>query len=198
MGLNYSELSDNEIIKLIAKKDDDAMDFMMNKYGGIVKKECRTMYIIGAEAEDLMQEGMIGLFKAIRDYADNKGASFSTFATLCVKRQLQTAINNSNRQKHQPLNSYISIYLEKDENGYNIADDIKCGDVEINPEKLAIIKEENKHMAKRIDEELSDYEKEVVKYYLDGLSYNDIGQKLGKTGKSIDNALQRIRTKLSR
>ena len=109
MNINYDTLSDNEIISRINEKDDDAIEFMMQKYGNIVKREVRTVYIIGAETDDLMQEGMIGLFKAIRDYESDKGTAFSTFATLCIRRQLQTAINNSNRKKHIPLNSYISI-----------------------------------------------------------------------------------------
>ena len=104
MSINYDALSDDEIISRISKKDDDAIEYMIKKYGSIVKREVRTVYIIGAETEDLMQEGMIGLFKALRDFEADKGATFSTFATLCIRRQIKTAISNSNRKKHIPLN----------------------------------------------------------------------------------------------
>lgn len=198
MAFDYSVLSDNEIIERINDKDDDAMDYMMKKYGSIVKKEIRTMYLIGAETEDLAQEGMIGLFKSIRDFEPDKGASFSTFATLCIRRQIQTAINTSNRKKHSPLNSYVSIYAEHDEYGSILAEDLEAEDGTSNPEKMIIAREQKLAMDDRIQSELSSMEKKVLALYLEGLSYSDIAQHLGKTEKAVDNALQRIRGKLSR
>lgn len=198
MAFDYSVLSDNEIIDRIKQRDDGAMDYMMKKYGTIVKKEIRTMYLIGAETEDLMQEGMIGLFKAIRDFEPDKGAAFSTFATLCVKRQIQTAINTSNRKKHSPLNSYVSIYAENDENGSVLAEDLEAEDGTSNPEKLILAREQKSAMDDRIRSELSPMEKKVLTLYLEGLAYSDIAGRLERTEKAVDNALQRIRGKLSR
>lgn len=197
MSLDYSQLTDNEIIEKIAAKEDGAVEYMIKKYGGLVKKEVRTMYLIGAETEDLTQEGMIGLFKAIRDYEPDKGAKFSTFATICVRGQIKTAINASNRKKHKPLNSYISIYAEPNEEGYKLID-IEAEDGESNPEDLIIAKEQKSDLRKKIEAVLSSYEKKVINLYLEGLSYADIGAKLGKTEKSVNNALQRIRGKLSK
>ena len=142
MRVDYEKLTDNEIIALISENDNEAMEYMMKKYGGIVKKEIRTVYIIGAETEDLTQEGMIGLFKAIRDYEPDKGAVFSTFATLCIRRQIKTAISASNRKKHIPLNSYISIYAETDEFGSVLADDLEAENKVSNPEAVVIAREQ--------------------------------------------------------
>ncbi len=197
MSINYDSLSDNEIISRISENDNDAMEYMMKKYGGIVKREVRTVYLIGAEPDDLMQEGMIGLFKAIRDYDTDKGAAFLTFATLCVRRQIKTAINNSNRKKHIPLNNYISIYAENEEYGYELEDNLESDDNNSNPEDMMIAKEKSKALNEMIEKRLSSFEKKVLSCYLDGLSYQEIAQRLDKTEKSVDNALQRIRKKLS-
>lgn len=197
MSLDYSLLTDNEILSRINDKDDDAMEFMMKKYGGIVRKETRTMFLIGAETEDLTQEGMIGLYKAIRDYSPDKGTTFSTFATLCIKRQIQTAVNASNRKKHSPLNSYISLYSSNDENDSSLIEALEASPGESNPEKMIIAREQKKAMDNRIQSELSAMEKKVLTLYLEGLSYAAIAEKLGKNEKSINNALQRIRGKLS-
>ncbi|MBQ9279173.1 MAG: RNA polymerase sporulation sigma factor SigH [Lachnospiraceae bacterium] len=197
MSINYDSLSDNEIIARISKNDNDAMEYMMKKYGGIVKREVRAVYLIGAEPDDLMQEGMIGLFKAIRDFEADKGTVFSTFATLCVRRQIKTAINNSNRKKHIPLNNYISIYAENEEYGYELEDNLESDDNNSNPEDMMIAKEKSKALNEQIEKKLSSFEKKVLSCYLDGLSYQEIAQRLDKTEKSVDNALQRIRRKLS-
>lgn len=194
----YSNLSDDEIIKLISEKDDEAMDYLVYKYGGMVKREIRTMYLIGAEMEDLFQEGMIGLFKAIRDYEAGKGCSFSTFATICIRRQIQTAITSSNRKKHSPLNSYISIYSEDDESGNSFERDLNIESDLANPEHMIIAREQQNALLEDIRKKLSRFENEVLQYYLEGLSYADIATRLDKTEKSINNALQRIRNKLSR
>ncbi|MBQ8413328.1 MAG: sigma-70 family RNA polymerase sigma factor, partial [Lachnospiraceae bacterium] len=181
----------------IAAKEDGAVEYMMQKYGGLVKKEVRTVYLIGAETEDLAQEGMIGLFKAVRDYESDKGASFLTFATMCVRNQIKTAITASNRKKHIPLNSYISIYAEDTEDGFPLME-LEADRSDYNPEELVLAREQNSDLKNRIDSELSTYEKKVIDLYLDGLSYLDIADRLGKTEKSIDNALTRIRSKLSK
>lgn len=197
MSTDYSQLSDNEIIVKIAAREDGAVEYMMQKYGPLVKKEVRTVFLIGAEAEDLTQEGMIGLFKAIRDYEPDKGASFSTFATICVRNQIKSAISASNRKKHTPLNTYISIYAEINEDGIPLLE-LESHREDSNPEDLVIAKERKSDLMKKIESELSKYEKKVIDLYLEGLSYSDIAQKLGKTEKSIDNALFRIRGKLSK
>lgn len=195
MSLDYSQLTDNEIIEKIAAKEDGAVEYMMQKYGGLVKKEVRTVFLIGAEAEDLTQEGMIGLFKAIRDYEPDKGASFFTFATLCVRNQIKTAISASNRKKHTPLNTYISIYAESTEDGLSLVE-LEASKTDCNPEELIIAREQKSDLMNKIEQELSKYEKKVIELYLEGLSYADIAERLGKTEKSIDNALFRIRGKL--
>lgn len=197
MSVNYDALSDDEIIARISKKDDDAIEYMMKKYGSIVKREVRTVYIIGAETEDLMQEGMIGLFKAVRDFEADKGATFSTFATLCIRRQIKTAISNSNRKKHIPLNTYISIYTENEDYGYEIEDNLENENQVSNPEDMVIAREQSRALNEMIEKSLSSFEKKVLKYYLSGLSYQEIAQRLDKSDKSVDNALQRIRRKLS-
>lgn len=196
MSLDYNKMTDNEILELIDGKDNEAMEYMIKKYSPIVKKEIRTMYLIGAETEDLYQEGMIGLFKAIRDYSGKKGAVFSTFATLCVKNQIKSAITASNRKKHIPLNQYISIYARVDEDGNSMEDLFVDDGVKTNPEKRMLDKENEKELMDSVKERLSKLEIEVLNLYLDGLSYADIGRKLRKTEKSVNNALQRIRGKL--
>ena len=170
---------------------------MLKKYSGVVKKEIRTVYLTGAEMDDLAQEGMIGLFKAIRDYEPDKGASFHTFATLCVRRQINTAISMSNRKKHIPLNTSIPIYYENGDEGYNILDDLGVGNEENNPENLVLVKEQHNIMLEKINNELSGMERNVLRMYLDGMAYSDIAKNLGKSEKSVNNALQRIRAKLS-
>ena len=197
MSTDFTKLTDEEILERIAVKEDGAVEYMMQKYGGLVKKEVRTVYLIGAETDDLTQEGMIGLFKAIRDYKAGKGASFFTFATLCVKRQIKTAISASNRKKHKPLNTYISIYAENQEDGVYVAG-IEAKQSESNPEDMVIAREGQDYIFEKIESELSAYEKKVLHLYLDGLSYADIGTRLDKTEKSVNNALQRIRGKLSK
>lgn len=197
MSPDYSKLTDNEIIEKINAREDGAAEYMMQKYGALVKKEVRTVFLIGAETEDLTQEGMIGLFKAIRDYEPDKGATFLTFATLCIKNQIKSAITASNRKKHTPLNSYISIYGDDAEEGMNV-NQLEASKGSYDPEAIILAREQKFDMMRKIDVKLSNYEKKVIKLYLEGLSYADIAKELGKTEKSIDNALFRIRGKLSK
>lgn len=199
MNADYDKLSDGELLKLKRKNDDDAAEEeLIMRYGFIVRRYVRTMYLVGAETEDLIQEGTIGLFKAVRDFDENGGAAFSTFATMCVKRQIDSAIKNYNRKKHIPLNSYISISGTEDEESGMFDDDIQDRSVAANPEKAVLIKEKYEAMWDRIEHELSSFELEVVKLYLEGRTHSDIAEQLHRDVKSIDNALHRIRTKLSR
>ena len=196
--MDYSKLEDNEIIERIHKHDDDAVEYLLKKYGYLVKREVRTVYLIGAEMDDLSQEGMIGLFKAMRDYQPEKEASFATFAGVCIRRQIQNAITNSNRKKHVPLNSYVSLYMNSEEDDNFMLEERLVTSREENPEKLLIAKEQQKDRNERIRKELSKLEKQVLTLYLQGMSYEAIAEHLGKTEKAVDNALQRIRGKLSR
>lgn len=193
--MDLTFMSDEEIVRL-AKCDDAAMEFLFKKYAGIVKKESRTLYIIGADNEDLSQEGMIGLYKAIKTYDPKKGAAFNTFATICVRGQIKTAITLMQRKKHEFLNSYVSFF-EEYENSGKLVDVLEDKEI-TNPEKIVLEEEKNKEMAIKIQNKLSKYEKNVLSYYLNGLSYFEIATRLGKSDKSIDNALQRIRQKLSK
>lgn len=196
--MEYSELTDNEILERIHAHDDDAMEYLLKKYGYLVKREVRTVYLIGAEMDDLSQEGMIGLFKAIRDYKPDRDASFSTFAALCIRRQIQNAITNSNRKKHGPLNSYVSLYMNSEQDDQFMLEERLAENNTAEPEAVVIAREQQEDRAARIARELSKLEQQVLTLYLQGLSYEVIAEKLGKTEKAVDNALQRIRGKLSK
>ena len=193
--MDYLALSDNEILARISAHDDDAMDYMVRKYGTLVKKESRAWFLIGGDADDVYQEGMIGLFKAIRDYEEDKGASFSTFATLCIRSQIKTAINKSNRKKHSPLNEYISIYAGEEE-GDALADDLEADAGRSNPEQMMIEREHLESLYEKMKKPVSKMEAQVLELYLDGQSYGAIAERLEISEKSVDNALQRIRMKL--
>jgi RNA polymerase sporulation-specific sigma factor len=198
MKAEYDKLSDIELLRLARKKDDAAEEELIMRYGFIVKRYVRTMYLAGAETEDLIQEGTIGLFKAVRDFDENGGASFATFATMCVKRQIDSAVKIYNRKKHIPLNSYVSISGSADTDSGINDEDIQDRSVAANPETAVLIKEKYEAMWDRMKQELSPFELDVVNLYLEGMSHADIAEKLGRDVKSIDNALQRIRGKLGR
>ena len=166
-------------------------DYLMEKYKNMVRKKARTMFLIGGENDDLIQEGMIGLFKAVRDYQPDRDAAFQTFASICVDRQIYNAIQSSNRQKHQPLNSYISLSEQDGENEEHLGDN--WGE---NPESIIIDQENVQDLEQEITATLSPMENQVLEYYLAGNGYGEIAQIMGKTPKSIDNALQRIRIKI--
>lgn len=193
--MNYAEMTDEELITQIRAQDREAMDFLLDKYRNVVKRETREIYIIGADSEDLMQEGMIGLFKAIQVYNKDKNCSFHTFAVLCVKRQICTAVTSSNRKKHYPLNHYISFYSQDGENNSAVMD-LPAED-NSNPEANLLMQEKMGGLVNKMDTILSKYERRVLELYLEGLSYSKIAEHLGKSEKSIDNAIQRIRKKLS-
>lgn len=194
--MNYADMTDEELVAISQQGNHDAMDYLLDKYRNLVKRETREVYIIGADSEDLMQEGMLGLFKAVRDYNENRNCSFHTFATICVKRQIYTAVTSSNRKKHYPLNHYISFYSQ-DEEMKSAVIDFLAAEENSNPEANWLSQERMGGLVNKMDTLLSKYERQVLELYLDGLSYGKIAEQLGKTEKSIDNAIQRIRKKLS-
>ena len=155
-------MDDNQILALGRAGEDEATEFLLQKYGYLVKREVRTVYLIGAETEDLAQEGMIGLFKAIRDYSPDKAASFSTFASVCIRRQIQNAITNSNRKKHVPLNSYVSLYMNSEEGDNFMLEERLSTSREEDPEKLLIAREQIEDRNARIKKELSKLEQQVL------------------------------------
>lgn len=187
---DYGQYTDEELIARLRAGKRELEDYLIDKYKGMVLKKAHAMFVVGGEQEDLIQEGMIGLFKALRDYQQDKNASFSTFANLCVERQLYKTIEMSSRQKHKPLNSYIS--LSEEENSLLDA----MSPSQQNPETIVIDRESAHVMQEKIRQHLSPMENKVLDDYLDGLSYTQIAEKMGKSPKSIDNAIQRIRGKI--
>lgn len=187
----YDHISDEELIERLRAGETEISDYLMEKYKGLVRKKARALFLIGGDTDDLIQEGMIGLFKAVQDYQPDKEASFQTFARICIDRQVYSAIQSSRRQKHQPLNSYVSL----SENG----EETELVDVQAeDPETIIIDRENTENLQVQIKENLSVMENKVLECYLEGNDYNRIAQLLGKTPKSIDNALRRIRTKIRR
>lgn len=197
MIMKYANSSDTDVIRMIRNNDDGAMEYLLKKYLGMVRKEARRFFIIGADEEDLIQEGMIGLFKAICDYDTEKETDFALFSNICIVRQMLTAVTASNRQKHTPLNSYISIYAPLEENESNITVQETLGEEISNPEQLLLSQERIEELWVQIDKQLSTLERKVLELYLEGDSYEVIAEKLQKSKKAIDNAIQRIRKKLT-
>lgn len=202
MNNNYNNMSDDELLELINKKDTDALDFLICKYKDLVNSKVNKYFIIGAEKEDIVQEGLIGLYKAIKDYKPDKQNSFKSFANLCIERQLITAIKSSNRQKHMPLNSYLSLNMTafENENGNNdtqIVDVLENTVIE-DPLDTITKKEYFSSVENVIDSSLSDFEKKVLNRYVQGESYVKIAERLDAPVKSVDNAIQRIRKKTAK
>lgn len=198
----YDQLTDEEIILRIHNGDQAAMDYLLEKYKYMVRNKAKALYLIGGDKDDLIQEGMIGLYKAIRDYQEGKDNSFFNFADLCVSRQIYSAIKASNRKKNIPLNTYISLYTPVNKSN-NEADD-KEALVDIiyqenisNPEELVIDKENTSMIEYELVRRLSDLEKKVLSLYMQDLKYQQIAEVLGKEPKTIDNALTRIKSKLN-
>ena len=191
----YDGIKDEELISRFENGESEILDYLMEKYKNMVRKKARTMFLIGGENDDLIQEGMIGLFKAITSYQEGKSTSFSTFAYLCVHRQIYTTITAFNRKKHIPLNTSISLFEYKDQGNEFALDEILENPDET-PEESLLRKEEIKDYYQKINQKLSKFEKQVMYYYLNGDNYTVIAKKLGKTDKSIDNAIQRIRKKI--
>ena len=199
MGNDYETSKDEELILRIRDGEEKITDYIMEKYKNLVRSKAGSMYILGADREDLIQEGMIGLFKAIRDYDIGRDASFATFADLSVARQMYTAVQAAGRKKHAPLNSYVSLYAgngsDKTEEEKKLLDSLVSRD-EQNPEELLIDRENVERIEKAIESELSSFERQVLDLYLTGMKYTEIARVLGKDDKSTDNALQRCRSKI--
>ncbi|MGE8207228.1 RNA polymerase sporulation sigma factor SigH [Heyndrickxia sp. NPDC080065] len=192
-------MEDEQLIELVHKGESEALDYLIQKYRNFVRAKARSYFLIGADKEDIVQEGMIGLYKAIRDYKEDKLTSFKAFAELCITRQIITAIKTATRQKHIPLNSYVS--LDKpiyDEESDRTLMDVISGAKIMNPEELIINREKYGNIEGKISELLSDLERKVLALYLDGQSYQEISEELNRHVKSIDNALQRVKRKLER
>ncbi len=196
----YQNETDEMLIERLRDGERDIMDYIMNKYKNLVRSKAKSMYILGADTEDLIQEGMIGLFKAIRDYDAGRDASFFTFAELCISRQMYTAVQASNRKKHMPLNSYISLYATNElRDGAGESEEFinfLAFETQKDPEQLLIDKENVLLLEKKIEEELSAFEKQVLDLYLTGMTYSQIARVLGRDEKSTDNALHRLKAKI--
>ena len=198
--MEFEKMSENDIINLAQKRENAAMEYLLEKYKPLVRQKTRKLFLIDGDKDDLIQEGMIGLFKAVRDYQVGKDAAFRTFADLCISRQLYSAIKKSNRLKNQPLNSYVSIYSDEFSDADELAGDrtvISSGSDNIaNPEAIKIDRENAIDMQNKMFDKLSKMEREVLKRYLEGMTYQEIAADMEKSPKSIDNALQRIKGKI--
>lgn len=198
-GRRFMELTDEELVSLVHDGNTEALDFLINKFRHFVRMKARSYFLIGADKEDIIQEGMIGLYKAIRDFRSDKLSSFRAFAELCIIRQIITAIKTATRQKHIPLNSYVSLDkpIYDEESDRTLMDVLTDNGVD-DPQQLMINNEEFMYMEEKMGEVLSELEREVLALYLDGQTYQEISDKLERHVKSIDNALQRVKRKLER
>lgn len=199
MKINYEEYRDEELIMLLREGRKEVVDYLMNKYKNLVRSRAKTMYILGADTEDLIQEGMIGLFKAIRDYDFGRDAGFYTFAELCISRQIYTAVQASGRKKHMPLNTYISIYSEvtaDGENGQKMELSGMLESEEKSPEESMIDRENVEYIEQIIQSQLSLLERQVLELYMTDMGTVEISKILGIDEKSADNALQRAKSKI--
>lgn len=196
----FELMADEEIVHLAQRDEDDAaLEYLLNKYKNFVRAKARSYFLIGADHEDIVQEGMIGLYKAIRDYREDRLSSFRAFAELCVTRQIITAIKTATRQKHIPLNSYISLnrpIYEEDSDRTLL--DVITEDIPSDPEEMMINREDLSVIEGRIGQMLSDLEKQVLIRYIEGKSYAEISEEMDRHIKSVDNALQRIKRKLQK
>jgi len=198
-GVSFDSMMDEELVLKAREGDKEALEYIINKYKNFVRAKARSYFLIGADREDIVQEGMIGLYKSIRDFKNDKLSSFRAFAELCITRQIITAIKTATRQKHIPLNSYISLNKPiYDEESDRTLLDILTATKITDPEELIISKEELYSIESKIGEILSDLELEVLMSYLQGKSYQEIAVDLDRHVKSIDNALQRVKRKLEK
>jgi len=195
---DYEQTSDEELIDRLRSGEERITDYICDKYKNLVRSKAKSMFILGGDNEDLIQEGMIGLFKAVRDYDSGRDASFYTFADLCISRQMYTAVQASQRQKHIPLNTYVSFYAnsnESDKEENNLLEAL-VDPTELNPEQMFLDKERVTYLEQMIEQELSTFEKQVLDLYMTGMSYVQIAKVLGRDEKSTDNALQRLKSKI--
>ncbi|MED4870562.1 RNA polymerase sporulation sigma factor SigH [Geobacillus stearothermophilus] len=196
---DYKHLEDEQLVTLVHEGDGEALDFLIHKYQNFVRAKARSYFLVGADREDIVQEGMIGLYKAVRDFKGDKLSSFKAFAELCITRQMITAIKTATRQKHIPLNSYVSLGkpIYDDESDRTLMD-VLSGTQVTDPEELIVNREEVDDIELKMAELLSDLERKVLALYLDGRSYQEISEELNRHVKSIDNALQRVKRKLEK
>ncbi len=195
----YIKLSDEELVSKYQNGDNEAADFLVCKYKNLVRMHSRPYFLIGADSDDLIQEAMIGLYKAIRDYKADRGVVFMTFASLCIERQIITAVDSYNRQNNGPLNTYVSLYTPvTDESGGDaVLSDVISSEEKLNPETIFIAAEQTGQFLTNLKRNLSKLECRILELYIGGFSYAEIASKLGKTIKSVDNAIQRIRNKIN-
>lgn len=197
----YEQSTDEELIHRLRGGEESVMDYICDKYKNLVRSKAKSMFILGGDGEDLIQEGMIGLFKAVRDYDSGRDASFFTFADLCISRQMYTAVQASKRQKHIPLNTYISLYgsaSEQEESEERRLVEELSDRLGRSPEELFLDKERMNYLESKIENELSPFEKQVLDLYITGMSYSQIAKVLGRDEKSTDNALQRLKGKIKK
>ena len=186
--VKYAGRSDEELLRLYRAGEQEIADYLLEKYKGLVRQKARTLFLIGGEPEDLIQEGMIGLYKALRDFREDRETSFRVFAGLCIDRQLYTAVQSSNRLKNLALNTSVSLDQEEEQ--------LEDANQALSPENILIDRENVMALEETIERRLSPLEKKVLDLYLEGAGYQEIGKKLGRSTKSVDNALQRIRKKV--
>jgi len=201
--MDFESMDENEVVFLAQQSNQYAYDYLIKKYLELVNIKASAYFMAGADKEDIVQEGLLGLLKAIRNFDCEKGASFKTFADLCILRQIQSAIKLASRNKHKPLNDYASLSEpmegNSDESGRNVSLlDALAEEANNDPLEMLVDKEYYNNLTLGINNELSDFELEVINLYVDGMSYQEIGVKLGKSAKQIDNALQRTKKKLSK
>ena len=194
---DYENLSDEELVELSASGDRRATEFILSKYKNLVRNRAKAYFLAGADRDDIVQEGMIGLFKAVRDFDVTKQASFRGFAEMCIKRQMITAVKAATRQKHAPLNSYVSLSepIYEDNTERTLVDMLAERKV-VDPEEVFLRREKAETLSAEIEDKLSNLEKTVLSLYIDGMNYQEIAVELDRPPKSIDNALQRIKRKL--
>lgn len=192
----FANQTDELLIEQLRSGQREITDYIMDKYKNLVRKRANAMFLIGGDTDDLIQEGMIGLFKAIRDFNVDKDASFYHFADLCITRQIYHAVEASQRKKHLPLNTYVSLNAQMGQEGEETFLDVLESFEYSNPEQLLIEREDARAIRKKLKDDLSRFERQVLQLYLQGLSYQQIAEQLDKEPKAIDNALQRIRAKI--
>ena len=197
MNNEYQNLTDEQIIVLSKTGDRHALDFLLNKHKKLVKQKARAYFIMGADGDDIIQEGMIGLYKAVQDYDEQKSVPFASFASLCIERQILTAIKTASRQKHSPLNSYVSLSSDDFDAESEFFLSTFVGKHASSPEELLIRNETKSSIETSIEKNLSKMERNVLSLYLNGASYGEIANILDKNEKAVDNAIQRVRRKMT-
>jgi RNA polymerase sporulation-specific sigma factor len=195
---DYKEYSDELLVRMARDGDEKAEDFLLKKYKDFVRSKARAYFLVGGDSDDLIQEGMIGLYNAIGHYDESMASSFMTYAAICINNKLISAVSADGRQKNAPLNGYVSIYSSiTDETGEEASlSDVLPDTENINPEAIILNEEQEKLTINRLFGKLSALEKEILSYYMEGMSYSEIAKLIGKTEKSVDNAIQRIRLKM--